>query len=148
MYKYLIIECDELHDQWECDANRTPICLTNDYSEYNKRGYEIYEINANGTLKQIRDYNSITETWVCVYLWNDSEKVEEESPDTIIKIKKGDRHNITKSLIKKIKQQYHFSESINEIEIDINCSGSHAEEINNKWVVFGEVFDDFYSYGY
>lgn len=148
MYKYLIVKCDDLNDQWECDANRTPVCLTNDYSKYNKMGYEIYEVKADGTLKQIREYDDVTERWLCVYLWNNSEEVEEKSPDIAIKIKKGDRDNVTKSLIKKIKQQYHFSESINEIEREIRCCGSYGEEMNNRWVVFGEVFDNHYPYGY
>ena len=58
--KYLIIRCDELRDQWECDADRTPICLTDDYSKYNCRGYEIYEIQKDNTFKLIREYNDIT----------------------------------------------------------------------------------------
>ena len=54
---YLIIKCDELSDQWECDAYREPICITEDYSQYNKLGYEIYEILADGNLRNIKDYD-------------------------------------------------------------------------------------------
>ena len=54
--KYLVIECWELADQYECDADRIPICVTDDYSSYNKRGYEIYKIEENGNLTKIRDY--------------------------------------------------------------------------------------------
>lgn len=44
MKKYLIIECDELSDAYECDADRTPICLTDDFEKFNHYGYEIYEV--------------------------------------------------------------------------------------------------------
>ena len=55
--KYLIVKCAELDDQWECDADRKPICITNDFYKYNKYGYEIYEISKSGTLKLIKKYN-------------------------------------------------------------------------------------------
>lgn len=148
MYKYLVIKCEELGDQWECDADRTPICVTNDYDKYNKLGYEIYEITTEGNLNLIRGYNDFAYERVCVYWWNDENKVEECPPDEIYEIKNGNRRNVTKSLIKKVKQSYKFTDTIEEIENDISCCGSHAELIDNKWVVFGETLDDWYPYGY
>lgn len=53
--KYLIIKCEELADQWECDANRTPVCITDDYSIYGL-GYEVYELQADSTFKLIKEY--------------------------------------------------------------------------------------------
>lgn len=58
--KYLIVECNELGDQCECDADRTPICVVDDYTNYNEYGYEIYLINKDGMLKKIRDYDEVT----------------------------------------------------------------------------------------
>lgn len=55
--KYLIIKCVELEDQFECDADRTPICITDNFNKFNKYGYEIYMIHANGTLNLIKHYN-------------------------------------------------------------------------------------------
>jgi hypothetical protein len=31
---YLIIRCDELGDQWECDADRTPIAIVDDWQKW------------------------------------------------------------------------------------------------------------------
>ena len=57
--KYLIVKCVELGDQWECDANRFPLCLVNNYAKYNKYGYEIYKIiYPEGKLKRIKNYES------------------------------------------------------------------------------------------
>ena len=56
MKKYLIVVCAELDDQYECDANRTPICVTDDYSPYNRYGFDIWLIKESGSLIQIKDY--------------------------------------------------------------------------------------------
>lgn len=54
--QYLIVECYELCDQYECDADRRPICITKSYKPYNDYGYEIYEILSNGKLKLVKEY--------------------------------------------------------------------------------------------
>ena len=74
--KYLIIECNELGDQWECDADRTPICITENPSEYGV-GYEVWEILSDGTLKKIRDYNKALEEGMALYYWEDGQEGEE-----------------------------------------------------------------------
>lgn len=53
---YLVVKCEELSDQYECDADRTPICITKNYKPYDDYGYEIYEIMSDGKLKLIKDY--------------------------------------------------------------------------------------------
>lgn len=55
--KYLIVKCESLSDGWECDANRTPLCVTNNLDEYKgKWGYEIYEIRSDGRTILIQDW--------------------------------------------------------------------------------------------
>lgn len=53
---YLIIKATPLDDQWETDADRTPICITTDTTLYEGEGYEIYQIAEDGTLEQIKEY--------------------------------------------------------------------------------------------
>lgn len=53
---YLIIKATPLSDQWETDADRTPVCITTDTTPYEGEGYEIYQINPDGTLEQIKEY--------------------------------------------------------------------------------------------
>jgi hypothetical protein len=56
--KYLIVECSELSDGWECDADRKPLGITNNISMWNRlEGYEIYEIKSNGKLEIVKYYD-------------------------------------------------------------------------------------------
>ena len=54
------MKCEELNDQYECDAYREPLCviyedtIPNKYKQY---GYEIYEIFDNGSLVLRQEYN-------------------------------------------------------------------------------------------
>ena len=54
--KYLIIKCIPLSDQYECDADREPICVTNDTTPYEGGIYDIYEIHNDGSLELIQSY--------------------------------------------------------------------------------------------
>lgn len=55
--KYLIVKCEPLSDGWECDANRTPLYVTDNLDEYKgKWGYEIYEIRSDGRTTLIQDW--------------------------------------------------------------------------------------------
>ena len=56
--EYLIVRCYPLNDQYECDADRMPICVTDDYSQYDDDStYEIYAIYNDGRIKMIREIN-------------------------------------------------------------------------------------------
>lgn len=55
--KYLIVKCVPLDDQWECDADRTPMFITDDWKrDVPDYPFEVWEIKENYTLKLIRDY--------------------------------------------------------------------------------------------
>ena len=55
--KYLIVKCEPLSDGWECDANRIPLCVTDNLDEYKGEwGYEIYEIRSDGRTILIQDW--------------------------------------------------------------------------------------------
>ena len=58
---YLIVKCVELDDQWECDAKRTPITLTNDWrnwyeTEKPKYLFEVYEFT-KGNFHRRKEYD-------------------------------------------------------------------------------------------
>lgn len=82
--KYLIIKCEELMDAYECDANRIPVCITEDICKYQEYGFEIYD---NGNIgKCIKDYdinNMPTELVVFKFL-NNEEDYENNSDIQIL----------------------------------------------------------------
>ena len=147
--KYLVVRCEELSDQYECDANRIPLCLTDDYSTYG-RGYEVYELLSNNKFKLIKDYEDCVEKGMAIYYWKADSCCDGDSyPEHIFKkFKNETRDDFSKARIKKIKAKYGFKETVNEIYSDICSCGSHAEEIGKKWVVIGEYTDNIFSCGY
>lgn len=145
MAQYLIVKCDELGDQWECDANRTPVCLTDDYTPYWKIGYEVYEVLSNNHFKLIKDYETCGKEGYAVYWWGENEDYEIDKPHIMEKLKKEitNRDQITKSMIKKIKLKHGFHGSIEEIYRDIQAIGAYRESFDDGgWIVFGHYMDD------
>lgn len=59
MGKYLIVRCVDLYDQNECDADRRPLILVDDWekwiSAHPKEHYEIYKVGFAGRLYRIYD---------------------------------------------------------------------------------------------
>ena len=59
---YVIVKCQELSDQFECDAYRTPLLVLvnvqpEELKKFKKYGYEIYIASNSGTLKKIQSYD-------------------------------------------------------------------------------------------
>lgn len=146
--KYLVIECNELGDQWECDANRNPICMTDNYEDYDDYGYEIYELCSDNTFKLIKGYEDCSEQGMAIYQWNNANE-ETDEPDIIYeKYENKDRNYFTKKIIKKLITKYHFEDTVDEIYDEIRSTGSHGEEIEGKWIVIGEYNGSRYDIGY
>ena len=59
MDKYLIVRCTDLYDQNECDADRRPLVLVDDWekwvSAHPKEHYEVYKVGFAGRLYRIYD---------------------------------------------------------------------------------------------
>ena len=144
---YLVVKCSELGDQWECDADRTPLCLTENVSQYGL-GYEIYRVNPDNTFTLIKEYNKGLEFGMVLYLWDKSDENTEKIPIVLEKWKDKKRDTVTKSLVKNIKKKAGFHAPIKEIMNNIQCCGSHGETIQDRRVVFGEYTDSNYSLGY
>ena len=79
MHLYLIVRCDELCDQSECDAYRTPITLTGNWDEWFNQAepdydFEVYEFT-NNDFTRIKEYDSyIEEGMVLAYYDGEEEK--------------------------------------------------------------------------
>lgn len=58
MKKYLIVKCEPLGDQFECDANRTPLCMVDDYKTFKADyDFEVYELGADGVFSLVKEYD-------------------------------------------------------------------------------------------
>lgn len=58
---YLIVKCEELSDQWECDADRTPITMTDNYRKWSEENnpdyaFEVWEL-VNNDFICVKDYD-------------------------------------------------------------------------------------------
>ena len=57
----LIVKCIPLNDQYECDADKTPLFICSEAEAIenygDKFGYEIYSICADGRLKSEKEYD-------------------------------------------------------------------------------------------
>lgn len=54
MAQYLIVEFEECGDQWECDGNRTPRFMTDNWQrDYPDYEFEVYELEADNTFKYV-----------------------------------------------------------------------------------------------
>lgn len=145
--KYLIIKCEELGDQWECDADRTPVCMTNDYSKYGW-GYEVHELQADGTFKLVKDYETCSESGMAIYKWHKSIDPQEEEPKVIHKFPNLTREKATRNrVLKQVAKKVQFSD-MEELKKSIQCSGSYGEMIGDYWIVFGTYQNKFFSLGY
>lgn len=82
--KYLIIECNELGDQYECDANRTPITMTDNWVEWYEKTnpdyyFEVYEFK-NNEFVLVKAYDTFMEQGMAFAMFDD----EDENKFTII----------------------------------------------------------------
>lgn len=66
---YLLMKCVELDDQYECDADRTPVGLFETIEEINELKkdylYEIYEINGTN-VELMKEYDEAEEEGIAL----------------------------------------------------------------------------------
>ena len=116
MNTYLIVKCEPLGDQWECDANRTPITITDDWHTwYNKNNpqymFEVYEF-INQQFQIVKEYDSPMESGM-VLISFDMDMPENEF-NIIEKFPNRTRHDKVPKSVKKYAQ--------NAVEIDNSLS--------------------------
>lgn len=75
------MKCEELGDQWECDANRSPVTMTDDWKSWYDNThpdywFEVYRYNKQeGDFTLIKEYEeTVEEGMALAYYDDDSEK--------------------------------------------------------------------------
>lgn len=153
MTMYLIMRCDELGDQYECDANRTPICLVENWEMWydeNKPDYrfEVYEVIDNTVGDIVKDYEIPIEKGMALYYWSDEilELYDDNVPTPVV-VKKWENRTRHDLIPDEVKEQMNC-EDVYEFEDWLRGGGvinwRHKKEDDKLWF-YGEYYDDSYS---
>lgn len=73
---YLIMRCDELSDQWECDADRTPIAIVDDWKKWFDEQkpldylFEVYEWDGKN-MTNVKDLYIPMDEGMVLCFWED-----------------------------------------------------------------------------
>lgn len=145
--KYLIVKCTLLNDQYECDADREPICMTDDPTPYGY-GYEVYEVQGDGSLLRIKESEDANEEGMALYRWHESAE-DGDLPEVLAKFPDLTRWNIPLNTLTAVIEKAGFTEEPpSEILAEVISTGSYGEERGEYWVVFGEYRDNQFDCGY
>ena len=145
--KYLIMKCTFLGDQYECDADREPVCMTDDPTPYGY-GYEVYEVQDDSSLLRIKEIEDANEEGMALYRWQDGTN-ESDPPEVLMKFPNLTRWTIPLDVLTAVIEKAGFSEeTAEEILAEVICTGAYGEENDDYWVVFGEYRDNRFDCGY
>jgi len=159
MTKYLIVKCEELDDQYECDANREPMFLVDDWKDWFQKNHPTYQFEVykfvdeeEATLE--RTYDEALDEGMALYFWNIGDS-EEVPPTVIAHYKDYDRNTKVPDKVWKVFRQGAYwaeGEEVTEEEFkkDLKCSGyvSWDDKEHKKYWVYGYYADGRYCLGY
>lgn len=152
---YLIMRCDELDDQYECDAKRVPIAIVNNWKDWAKNhipdyNYEVWQYDDDGNFSCIKDYSEGMEEGMALYYWEASENPEVNDPHCIAKFPSFTRNNAVPSVVKEtIKKGAYTCDDEEGVDDNLHSSGYITwYNKENRYYVYGEYRDNHYSFGY
>lgn len=152
---YLIMHCDELHDQYECDANRIPVAIVEDWKNWIKNhvpdyDYEVWQYDDNGKFSCIKDYTEGMEEGMALYYWDSYENPEVDKAHVIAKFPSFTRNNTVPSIVRKtIKKGAYTCDDEKGVNDELlNCGYITWYNKENRYYVYGEYRDNRYSFGY
>lgn len=144
--QYLIMRCDYLNDQYECDADRTPITITDNYEQWLEENdpdydYEIYEF-INGEFKKIT-----LEHGMALYYWEKDASIESEKPNVIEKFRDYSPDDEIPKSVKEYIERTIFDGSEFDDSLFSDCYITWHDK-NMNYYVYGEYYGNHYYYGY
>ena len=151
---YLIMKCDELGDQYECDANREPITLVDDWEKWfydtnPEYRFEVYEFN-NDEFTLIKEYDNPMDSGMAFYYWTAEQMEDEEmsKPTVIQKWRNANRDTSVPESVKKAFDKGNDDElTFEDFLLELKCGGAVGWNYDGKWWVYGEYRDHFYDWG-
>ena len=146
--KYLVVECTPLYDQWESDANRMPLCMVDEWKGtiYDAEGFEVYEVQANGFFKQVREYDTVGEAGYALVYYEISDI--ESTPIIVKKWKDMISDEAASELVTNLKKYFPFVDfTENEVLDYFRENNEWSEQVGDKWYAFGRYWDNNYPTG-
>ena len=160
MTKYLIVKCTELSDQYECDADREPMFLVDDWEDWVAKNhptyrFEVYKFVDEEEAILEKTYEETFDEGMALYFWNMDDDHEEVAPTVIAHYKDYDRHTkVPDKVLKVFRQGAYWADgdelTEKEFKNDLRCYGyaSWDDEEHKKYWVYGHYEDGRYCLGY
>lgn len=151
---YLIVKCEELMDQYECDADRTPITLTEDWRAWfnaNQPRYlfEVYEFREDKFV-EVKDMYTPIEKGMALYFWTKGQWRNDNDytlPTVVYKWTNMNRDDALPECVSELaKRYYDDTEEMMEKELKA-CGYISWEDDAENWWVYGSYSDNLYDMG-
>lgn len=160
MTKYLIVKCVELNDQYECDADREPMFLVDDWEQWYKDNsptyqFEVYRFVDDSECELIKTMEDSMDEGMALYFWNMDDDHEEVAPTVVGTYEDYDRKSPVPKRVWSIFRQGAYwadDEEFTEEDFkkDLAASGyaSWDDKEHKKYWVYGWYRDNHYCLGY
>lgn len=160
MTKYLIVKCEPLSDQYECDCDRKPMFLVDDWADWFEKNhptypFEVYKCVDEEEATLEKAYDEALENGMALYFWNTDDDHGEVAPTVIAHYKDYDRYSkVPDEVWKVFRQGAYWADddemTEEEFERDLDCSGfaSWEDKEHKKFWVYGDYADGRYCWGY
>lgn len=160
MTKYLIVKCEPLSDQYECDADREPMFLVDDWKDWFEKNhptyrFEVYKFVDEEEATLEKAYEEAMDKGMALYFWNMDDDHEEVAPTVIAHYKDYNRYNKVPDEVWRVFRQGAYwpdgdEKTEEEFKHDLDCSGciSWDDKEHKKFWVYGDYADGRYDLGY
>ena len=160
MTKYLIVKCEELGDQYECDANREPMFLVDDWEKWYhdnlpRYKFEVYKFEDDKQCTLEKTYETSMDYGMALYYWHEGEDCETVSPTVVAKYARADRNTpVPDEVLSVFHQGAYWSDgdkfTDKDFKKDLKCCGaaSWLDEKYEKYWVYGNYEDGRYCPNY
>lgn len=160
MTKYLIVKCEELGDQYECDADREPMFLVDDWEDWYKKNhptywFEVYKFVDDKEAELVKQYVDSIDEGMALYYWDNDADYEEVPPTVIARYKDYDRYSIVPEEVWKVFRQGAYwadGDEFTEANFKSDLKGcgyaSWLDKEYKKYWVYGHYADGRYDVGY
>ena len=149
---YLIMDCMECGD--ECDVNRTPLAIVENWEEYYRahknelKMFEVYQWDGV-EMTLIKEYDATMEKGMALYYWTQAELAYhvDYPPHIIAQWPHRTRNDrVPPSIFKS--DSYKKAKKQNDVDNELNNSGYITWDADDKYYVYGEYYDNNYTTGW